>query len=257
MPIETQERPNVTILPIKATATYELVADQLRKAIILGRFLPGQRLPPERDLASQLGVSRTTVREAVRVLEGEGLVVSRRGATGGIVVMPWFSQGDQHKLRFVVEARYRELAAIFEFRLPNEAETSRLAAERRTAPEARELEALSASMSALTRTRELRSHIPNIARFLADDNAFHLLIARASRNEHLFAAVERARTQMFLPIGGVFDRLEDDANDFHTEIASAIVRQDGAAAESAMRRHITSTLAGVRAFLERVPLSPP
>src|SRR6056297_555626 len=72
--------------PIHHTATYERVVEQIRRVIYLGRYLPGDKLPPERELAQQLGVSRTTVREAIRMLEGENLIRVKRGATGGIIV---------------------------------------------------------------------------------------------------------------------------------------------------------------------------
>lgn len=239
------------ISPIKAVATHELVADQLRNSIILSRFLPGQKLPPERHLAAQLGVSRTTVREAVRVVEAEGLVETRRGATGGIFVRSLFKQGPE--LHRQVAAHQDQINAIFEFRVPNERAAARLAAERRTIRELDRLLAVCERMNELTATPEARTHIPNIASFVADDNAFHLTIARASRNPYLLSAVETARAEMFLPIGAVFDRLEDNANDFHEEIVEAIRRQDGDAAEDAMGRHILSTRDRVHAFIGRHP----
>lgn len=239
------------ISPIKAVATYELVADQLRSSIILSRFLPGQKLPPERHLAAQLGVSRTTVREAVRAVEAEGLVETRRGATGGIFVRSWFKHGNE--LHRLVTAHYEQLTSIFEFRLPTECAATRLAAERRTDQELDTLLEIFGRMQKLTATQESRSHVPNIAPFVADDNAFHLAIARASRNPYLQAAVETARAQMFLPIGAVFERLEDNANDFHEEIVEAIRRKDADAAEDAMRRHIISTRDRVQAFIGRKP----
>src|SRR3954466_4513470 len=74
--------------PAAAVPAHELVLAQLRRSIHLGHFGAGDRLPPERELAKLLGVSRTTVREAVRVLEGEGLVEIKRGSSGGISVRP-------------------------------------------------------------------------------------------------------------------------------------------------------------------------
>jgi DNA-binding FadR family transcriptional regulator len=242
------------ISPIRAIATYELVAEQLRNSIILSRFLPGQKLPPERHLAAQLGVSRTTVREAVRAVEAEGLVETRRGATGGIFVRSWFKHGDE--LHRLITAHYEQLASIFEFRLPTECAATRLAAHRRSPQELDELLAIFDRMQSLTATQESRSHVPNIAPFVADDNAFHLLIARASKNVYLQSAVEMARAQMFLPIGAVFERLEDNANDYHEEIVAAIRAKDGDAAEDAMRRHILSTRDRVQAFIGRSPGDP-
>ena len=85
MPSPPDARP---LEPVAAVPAHELVLAQLRRSIHLGHFGAGDRLPPERELARQLGVSRTTVREAVRVLEGEGLVEIKRGSSGGISVRP-------------------------------------------------------------------------------------------------------------------------------------------------------------------------
>ena len=74
---------HAVIDPVRPASACDLVVEQLRRAIHLGRFVAGDKLPPERELAKQLGVSRTTVRDAVKILEGEGLVQSKRGAAGG------------------------------------------------------------------------------------------------------------------------------------------------------------------------------
>src|SRR5262249_30137061 len=72
---------------VEHVPVYGLVVDQLRRAIHNGAFGPGDKFPPERELSKQLGVSRASVREAIRVLEGEGYVETRRGASGGIIVL--------------------------------------------------------------------------------------------------------------------------------------------------------------------------
>lgn len=72
--------------PLARRRLHEDVAEQLRDAILDGRFTPGQRLPPERELATEFQVNRTSVREAIKVLEGLGLVVVRQG--DGATVQP-------------------------------------------------------------------------------------------------------------------------------------------------------------------------
>src|SRR6266705_816857 len=72
---------------VEHVPVYGLVVDQLRRAIHNGSFVPGDKFPPERELSKQLGVSRASVREAIRVLEGEGYVETRRGASGGMIVL--------------------------------------------------------------------------------------------------------------------------------------------------------------------------
>ena len=112
--------------PVAAVPAHELVLAQLRRSIHLGHFGAGDRLPPERELARQLGVSRTTVREAVRVLEGEGLVEIKRGSSGGI------SCGRSRPAPAELRRRLREFEEIIEFRLAVEPMAARLAAQRRT-----------------------------------------------------------------------------------------------------------------------------
>jgi GntR family transcriptional regulator, transcriptional repressor for pyruvate dehydrogenase complex len=76
--------PSFSILePVKLRSGGEHVADRLVTAIALGEFVPGQRLPSERELGATLGVSRTTVREAIQRLAALGYVEVRRGRTGG------------------------------------------------------------------------------------------------------------------------------------------------------------------------------
>ena len=94
---------------------HQVVTERLRHAIHIGTYLPGDKLPPERTLAQQLGVSRMTVREAIRVLRADGYVASRRGPAGGITVL---DQGeDSKRLRPVLLHRMAELDDGFEFRI--------------------------------------------------------------------------------------------------------------------------------------------
>src|SRR3954471_24772482 len=75
--------PEHTLSRLEVPPAYAVVVEHLRRAIMLGTYAPGDKLPPEREHAESLGVSRVTLREAVRVLEGEGLVEGRRASAGG------------------------------------------------------------------------------------------------------------------------------------------------------------------------------
>src|SRR5258708_35116557 len=81
-------------------------------------------------LAQQLGVSRTTVREAIRVLEGEGYVVSRRGARGGIIVLD--QAENEERIRPLLAEKLPEIEETFDYRIAVEGAAARLAADRRT-----------------------------------------------------------------------------------------------------------------------------
>jgi GntR family transcriptional repressor for pyruvate dehydrogenase complex len=77
----------ISVTPQKATKkTHELVAEQLRDRILSGELADGDRLPPEDELTAKFGIARTTLREALRVLESQGLLTIRRGRGGGPVV---------------------------------------------------------------------------------------------------------------------------------------------------------------------------
>lgn len=220
-------------------AAYEVVLEQLRRSIHLGHFRLGDRLPPERELAKQLEVSRTTVREAVRVLEGEGLVEIRRGSAGGIIVRPeTVRPADLRK-------RLREFEEIIDFRVAVESMSARLAARRRTKADIAELQRAFARLEAIVADRGAVSDWVRI------DTEYHLLIARIARNALLARAVEDARARMFMPIGAVWGGLEERAHLMHAEVQEAIVAGDPDRAAAAMEAHIEATRADIHAVLGR------
>lgn len=238
--------------PVQPTSAYELVVEQLRRAIHLRRFVPGDKLPPERELARQLGVSRTTVREAVRVLESEGLVQSRRGATGGLTVLePRVSEA---ALRETRRERLEAIDAIFDYRLANECAAARLAAARRGARDIAALGDLLQRMGALAApggASDEHDEVERVAQFMAADSEFHLGVGRAARNPYLLQAIEDGRAAMFHPVGAVFRRLEDNANDFHEAIFAAIEAGDAQAAHDAMAAHLSASRATLKTLLDR------
>lgn len=246
-PLRAYEPP---IGSIRATATYELVVEQLRKAIFLGRFLPGNKLPPERDLAKQMLVSRTTIREAIRVLEGEGLVAVKRGAAGGLVVLEQ-NRLKQAEIEVYMETQRSLLDSLFEYRLTNECAAAALAAVRRDKKHLTRLRKALVEMDALSATKESRANTANIARFFACDSEFHVVIAEASMNHYLLEAVEQSRAAMFLPVGKVFNRLEDRANDHHQAIYQAIESQNPELAAQRMKMHIEATRSSLYNLMPR------
>lgn len=225
---------------IRTPASYELVVDQIRRAIQIGRFLPGEKLPTERELAGQLGVSRTTVREAMRVLQGEQLIETRRGRAGGAVVIA--ADGTPAERRQLLRRRLAELENVFDYRLAVEPAAARLAAQRRTKAD---LVKLRDAMDTLTALAAGASASPP-SRFFATDGEFHHRIALGTRNPLLVKAVNDARAAMFLPIGSVFTQLHPSANELHAEILGAIEGQDAETAERAMAEHIRMTRDALR-----------
>jgi GntR family transcriptional repressor for pyruvate dehydrogenase complex len=247
---ELEDAAGAAIGSVRATATYELVVEQIRRAIFLGRFLPGDKLPAERDLASQMVVSRTTIREAIRVLEGEGLVTVKRGAAGGLVVL---EQGRPSRadIEAYMAGQGDRIDHILDYRIANECAAAALAASRRTDRHLARLAAALVEMTAICATPEARALTANVGRFLALDAEFHLTIGQASMNPFLSQAVEDTRAAMYMPIGKVFADVEANANDQHAAILAAIADRDAAAAASWMKTHIEETRAGLHRLLPR------
>ena len=231
--------------PVRPTSACELAVEQLRRAIHLGRFLAGDKLPPERELAKQRGVSRTTVRDAVKILERDGLVQSKRGAAGGLSVLEQKTAGGGQPFA----ARLKEIEAIYDYRLAIECAAARLAAARRRKSDLAALGRQVELMGELAAgdTRELA----NVSRFMAADSEFHLNIARAARNAYMLSAIEEARAAMFRPIGAVFRRLEDNANAYHEALFAAIEAGDADAAEAAMRAHLRASRDDIERLVQR------
>ncbi|MFJ6418981.1 FadR/GntR family transcriptional regulator [Paeniglutamicibacter sp. NPDC091659] len=235
--------------PIRQIAAHELVLDQIRRSIEAGQFRPGDRLPTEREMAEQLDVSRTTVRAAVTVLEREGLLTVRRGRGGGFVVQT--PQLDPDLARLMMRKNQQEIRDAFDFRSIVESAATGLAATRRTGADVATLRALLQSMEASLQACLADQNAEHTARFQALDSAFHLGIAAAAQNPQLLEAVGHARRQMWAPVGSLFGRVEENANDLHDEILNAIEAKNDVLAAELMETHIRDTRRTIESWLKR------
>jgi len=227
------------LLPIRPVSAHELVLEQLRQALELGELRPGDRLPAERELTELFGVSRTTLRAALEVLETEGLVDVRHGRQGGFIIAT--TKLDDARARREVRKRGAFLLDALDFRIAVESAAASHAAQRRQPPDLRALrKALDDLEAALHCAMQDRSAY-NVVEFQRLDSLFHLLVARATQNEHFVTAVADARRRMSLPMGAVFSHFEANADDAHEHILEAIETQDSAAAARLMEAHIGKT----------------
>ncbi|OBG86755.1 GntR family transcriptional regulator [Mycobacterium sp. NS-7484] len=237
------------LVPVRQIAAHELVVDQMRRALELGQFRPGDRLPTERELSDMLDVSRTTVRAAVAVLEGEGLITVRRGRGGGFTVQA--PQYDPAEMRRELRRNRREIRDAFDYRVIVETGSARLAAERRRSTDLTELHKLLTGMQAALKTGMNDQSARHTTEFQTLDSAFHLRIAQAAQNDRLLDAVADARRRMWLPVGAMFGRLEPNANDFHEAILAAIESREPEIAATQMEAHINDTRRTVESWLQR------
>jgi DNA-binding FadR family transcriptional regulator len=218
-------------MPIKAVEPqrlYRRIAEQIARLIRRGEYKPGARLPPERDLARLLKVSRPSVREALIALEVEGYVEVRVGSGVYVTLRRPAARsdplpGDSGPFELIAARRLLE------------SECAALAA-RHAAPA--QIRRMKAALVAMDRDRR-RSVMP-----LENDRRFHLEIAEASGNSALALAVRTLWDQrtgpLFLRLEHHFDtpNLWEAAIAEHTAVMTAIEKHDLAAARAAMRRHM-------------------
>jgi GntR family transcriptional repressor for pyruvate dehydrogenase complex len=219
-------------MPIQVVETrrlYRQIADQIAALIDGGEFKPGARLPPERDLARQLGVSRPSVREALIALEVEGYVEVRVGS--GVYVTS-DGRGPGRGLPLPTDSGPFELIKA---RWIVESECAALAAKVATRAQVKGIEE---ALDGMTKDRE-RNMMP-----LASDRMFHLRIAEASGNSALALVVKTLWDQR---TGPLFLQLEHHFNTpalwtaaikEHRDVLNAIAKHDPRAARAAMRRHM-------------------
>ncbi|NLO27263.1 MAG: FadR family transcriptional regulator [Actinobacteria bacterium] len=199
----------------------------LRAMIFSGELGPGDKLPPERDLGARLGISRMTLRLALKALESTGYIVTTRGSHGGSrvadadsLIRCWNQWMSLHA---------QELADIFEFRTTVEARLAALAAERRTEED---LRAMQRAVAKERRPQDWSS-------LFRVDVDIHRSIARAARSPRLERAMLSSREDFFAPVNlAHFEEREHQVHASHNAILEAIRRRDAAAAEEEMRRHI-------------------
>lgn len=228
---------------IEVPRAADVLANQLRKRILDGGLSPGTWLPSERELTEQSGLSRGTVRNAIRVLEHEGLVEKKLGRNGGTRVCEPDGSSVQRTLETFIRGRRIRFRSLLEIRELLEPECAALAAERRDEEDLGRLEGLSA---------RLRAQTDDIPAFLTTNASWHLAIAEASHNE-LLVAFMRAISQEVraaTDIDGFNSKMViRQALVAHEKILDAIQDGDPEGARRRMDRH-------VRAYREMVGTDP-
>jgi DNA-binding FadR family transcriptional regulator len=233
--------------PVRAGNAFEETVERMLAVIKLGLVAPGDRFPPERELAGLLGVSRLTLREAIRALQQSGYVESRRGRFGGTFVTYEPPEPDPGEARRIALEKAGKLSDALTFRLVVETGAAEVLAQS-GGDRGRDV--------LLTRLADLNSATPGDYRRL--DTLFHLTIAELTGSSLLAAACTDARMRLndLLNAIPVLQHNIDHTARQHTAIVEAILAGNAVRARRAVIEHLDGTAALLRGFLaDPVPAS--
>jgi GntR family transcriptional regulator, transcriptional repressor for pyruvate dehydrogenase complex len=235
-------KPAVTGKPVKHVKIADQVADELQDWFRSGELTPGMRLPPERELAARFGVSRTSLRDALRRLELLGYLDARQG-DGTYVRVP-----DGHALsqpfRTLVNVLPQNAGDLLEFRSLLEPEVAALAAQRLTPAGRRALE------ESLARQQALSDHSPRLGR---EDARFHDTLAQVAGNTVVLRVLETLRDLLhdvrtiMVPAAGARRTVGE-----HERIVQAVLAQDRDGARQAMKEHLADVTRTYMQAVERL-----
>jgi DNA-binding FadR family transcriptional regulator len=226
--------------PVRAGNAFEETVERLLTVIKLGGVAPGERFPAERDLAALLGVSRITLREAIRALQQAGYVESRRGRFGGTFVTDSWPWADPAEVRRIALEDPGPLLDALTFRMVVETGAAEVLA--RSADDG-------ARAMLAARLAEVSDASPEDYRRL--DTLFHLTIAELTGSSMLSAACAEARVRLndLLNAIPVLQHNIDHSSRQHVVIVEAILAGDASKARTAVAEHLDGTAALLRAFL--------
>jgi GntR family transcriptional repressor for pyruvate dehydrogenase complex len=233
-------------MPVRPASAFEETVERLGSAIRLGLLAPGDKLPPERELAKRLKISRSTLRQALTALVQSGHLVSQRGRSGGTFVA-------ERRPQVVQEGEPLDQGAwaILDYRVAIETGATALAAERGTEEQFDRLDEL---------VKKMAGELENFEEFRFTDIRFHIGIAEAARSPRLLTAMTDVQAQMSNLIDLIAHPPEvlAQSNEQHARLVKTLRKGDGARAVRQMREHTEGTehvLAGL--LPAPVQLEPP
>ncbi|WP_404328100.1 FadR/GntR family transcriptional regulator [Mesobacillus maritimus] len=219
---------------VERKKTYLVLVDKMTECYLAGNLKPGERLPSERELAGQFNVSRTTIREALRAMELNGLIEIRHGG-GSYVKVPAF-QSRKEEIITAVKSENPLVYEMLELRRALEVEAAYLAAKRVTSTD---LEKLSTALNDMA----LSKQNPELG--LKADLDFHIGIAEATHNSifielmdtlrgHMEDTIKATQNHRFMDPSRYVDTMEE-----HKEIYLTIASGHASRAKELMEEHIT------------------
>lgn len=216
-------------MPVRTASTFEETVERLGSAIRAGLLVPGAKLPPERELAGQLKISRSTLRQALTALVQSGHLVSLRGRSGGTFV------AEQPPLtEHAGEPLDQGAWAVLDYRVAVESGAVLLAAERGSEAHFARLEELVAKMA---------GELENFGEYRRTDIRFHIGIAEAAHSPRLVSAMTDVQAQMSDLIALIAHPPEVliRSNEQHGRLLKALRKGDGPKAAQLMREHSEGT----------------
>jgi DNA-binding FadR family transcriptional regulator len=249
--------------PVREGNAFEETVERLLTVIKLGLIAPGERLPPERELAAHLGISRLTLREAISELQRADYVESRRGRLGGTFITYTRPAPNVSDLRKLAQERGQKLADALTFRFAVESGAADMLAQQvaaatkpgyePVAPVA-SLAATDGSTAALREVLEARlTDVNNAAPadYRRMDTLFHLAIAELTGSNLLSAGCADARMQLndLLNAIPMLKLNITHAAIQHVEIVDAIMAGEPERARNAVAEHLAGTGSLLRGFL--------
>jgi GntR family transcriptional repressor for pyruvate dehydrogenase complex len=230
------------ISPVNVPKAADVLARILREKILDGQMAEGQDLPTEREMCAQAGLSRASVREALRILEGEGLIATRTGRNGGSAVVRPTSATIERSVGIFIRGQGIRLDAVLEARAAIEPPSARFAALHRTEAELEEMEKIHVRLQQVSSAGD----IPAYVRANLD---WHVQVVRASHNELLIAFIAAVSQSVYLATdleGFNSTEVRQAVIQAHRRVMDAIRDRDGDAAARRMERHVGAYIADVR-----------
>ncbi len=238
---EHRESPSYDTIfrPVHTANAFEETVERLAQAVKLGVVAPGAKLPPERELVAMLGVSRATLREAIRVLEQSGYLRAHRGRSGGTFVVDRAQPPSENDARHLAQQMGNTLLDVLDFRWAVEPAVAELAATRATPEHIERLKSLLQVMRPLPRSDYRRA-----------DAQFHLAIAEITSQSLINAVVsiQMQLTDLLASIPLLEPNLRHSDQQHHAMV-EAIRCGDGKRARAIMEEHVLATANLLRGFL--------
>mgnify|MGYP000973060737 CR=1 FL=1 len=244
-------RSRIQLAPMEVPKASDVLANELRERILSGEFEENAALPTERELVAQTRMSRSTVREALRILEVQGLVRIKAGRAGGAFVQRPDKEAVANSISLLVRGQQIRLSALLGAREAIEPYCAKLAAQNRTEEDLKALDAANEAIADENGT---------LADFLQANIDWHMAVANAGRNELLIAFMTALSRTIYTAtenerfVDAEVRRVTARA---HRSITEAIRKRDPAAAARRMERHMHGYAESIIKVEERTEIPVP